>query len=48
MRNLEENMTKVNRSYLGLFFAVVLAMQMWPEKAHAAAGRTRKRMPRSS
>ncbi|MBS1851489.1 MAG: BON domain-containing protein [Acidobacteria bacterium] len=32
-------MTKVRRSYLGLFFAVVLAMQVWPQKAHAAAGR---------
>lgn len=32
-------MTKVNRLYLGLFLAVVLAMQMWPQKAHAAAGR---------
>lgn len=32
-------MTKVNRLFLGLFLAVVLAMQMWPQKAHAAAGR---------
>jgi osmotically-inducible protein OsmY len=32
-------MTKVNRLYLGLFLAVVLVMQMWPQKAHAAAGR---------
>jgi len=32
-------MTKAKRLYLGLFLAVVLAMQMWPQKAHAAAGR---------
>ena len=32
-------MTKVNRLYLGLFLAVVLAMPMWPQKAYAAAGR---------
>ena len=39
IRNLEENMTKTNRLHLGLFLAVVLAMQMWPQKAQAAAGR---------
>lgn len=32
-------MTKLNRLYLRLFLAAVLAIQMWPQKAHAAAGR---------
>jgi osmotically-inducible protein OsmY len=32
-------MTKVNRLYSALFLAAVLAMQMWPPQAHAAAGR---------
>ena len=32
-------MTKMNRLHLVFFLAVVLAMQMWPQKAQAAAGR---------